>query len=597
MNRIVFLALLGGLVTASASAQFRYEPVGQLERSRGYTGSQIFARGMRFPLQQQPAYLNSQIYGVGGYMGPGGGQCDSRNYSYPWYDNFCEARTWTCPLCPTRQGHQGQDIRPATCANDRHATVATVPGRINDIGYSINLIGDDGTKFTYLHTSRQQVRAGQRVNCGDVLSYVSNLDKNGNGYTTYHLHFEIRKAIAGLGFIPVSPYTSLVDAYQRMGGGGACDGAPTPMTDMGPAPEPGCHSSTLGRVVDSGECVQVDYAGCGVARCGVYQCTSGGWSCSVSGCTTTHENASCANETPPAGSCRSYTLGREVDSGTCVQVDSATRPGEPASCADGCGWYVCDEGRWQCTTEGSCGGETIGHSSCRAPGPDDAATCRSSILGRDVESGTCVQVDGKDREGEPAACAEGCGWYRCDEGVWNCASQAECGRDQYANAACSATGQGCVSYTLGTNVSHGDCVQVDKEGCGMDSCSWYRCSDGAWTCSETSDCSGLTYENEACEASDPCTGGERTDCGSCTSAAGCAWCPGTNECMLEGTARDSCEGWRDSRSACEPCDFNDCNSCTGSGYCSWCPGVGCVNEEVEDDVARCGTMISSRDEC
>ena len=67
--------------------------------------------------------------------------------------------------------------------------------------------------------------------------------------------------------------------------------------------------------------------------------------------------------------------------------------------------------------------------------------------------------------------------------------------------------------------------------------------------------------------------------------------------MLEGTARDSCEGWRDSRSACEPCDFNDCNSCTGSGYCSWCPGVGCVNEEVEDDVARCGTMISSRDEC
>ena len=37
------------------------------------------------------------------------------NYSYPWQDNFCETRDFQAGQCPGGFGHQGQDIRPATC--------------------------------------------------------------------------------------------------------------------------------------------------------------------------------------------------------------------------------------------------------------------------------------------------------------------------------------------------------------------------------------------------------------------------------------------------------------------------------------------------
>ena len=35
--------------------------------------------------------------------------------SYPWQDNFCEARSFGVGQCPTGFGHQGQDMRPARC--------------------------------------------------------------------------------------------------------------------------------------------------------------------------------------------------------------------------------------------------------------------------------------------------------------------------------------------------------------------------------------------------------------------------------------------------------------------------------------------------
>ncbi len=40
------------------------------------------------------------------------------NYSYPWQDNFCETRDFQAGQCPGGFGHQGQDIRPATCTLD-----------------------------------------------------------------------------------------------------------------------------------------------------------------------------------------------------------------------------------------------------------------------------------------------------------------------------------------------------------------------------------------------------------------------------------------------------------------------------------------------
>jgi hypothetical protein len=93
------------------------EPPGDLEPNSG-TGrhdSTIYFPNIRFPLEQGPAYLNSQVYRPGGDHAGDGDQCDATNYSYPWRDNFCEARKWDVKFCPTGKGHQGNDIRPGTC--------------------------------------------------------------------------------------------------------------------------------------------------------------------------------------------------------------------------------------------------------------------------------------------------------------------------------------------------------------------------------------------------------------------------------------------------------------------------------------------------
>ena len=94
-----------------------------------------------------PAYANSQVYGNGGYLGPDGSQCDEVNYSYPWWDNFCETRRWNMPCCLGGKGHQGQDIRPTTCENGKHWTAAAEKGTITSIGtYTVYLRGESGIR-------------------------------------------------------------------------------------------------------------------------------------------------------------------------------------------------------------------------------------------------------------------------------------------------------------------------------------------------------------------------------------------------------------------------------------------------------------------
>src|SRR5690554_6250979 len=126
------LTLGSAMFAMSAAAEdFTYQPAGQLVAGSGsgLADTTVFVPGMRFPIEQAPAYPNSQVWGHGGMNGPGGGQCDPANYFYPWWDNYCETRTWDMPLCPGGQGHQGQDIRPATCDNKTHWTVAAEIGR------------------------------------------------------------------------------------------------------------------------------------------------------------------------------------------------------------------------------------------------------------------------------------------------------------------------------------------------------------------------------------------------------------------------------------------------------------------------------------
>lgn len=202
-----------------------HEPGGALAAGSGTgaTDATLWAPGMRFPMEAGPAYANSQVYGYGGYAAPGpGGQCDARNYAYPWRDNFCETRGWTNTMCPTGKGHQGQDIRPATCVKKQHWVVAAEAGVVTSIGpYSVFIRGDSGRIYRYLHMDRAHVvtilAEGQRVTRGQRIGKVSD-DFNGAA-TTIHLHFEIKAPVTAGGstaviFVPV--YSSLTEAYQRL---------------------------------------------------------------------------------------------------------------------------------------------------------------------------------------------------------------------------------------------------------------------------------------------------------------------------------------------------------------------------------------------
>jgi murein DD-endopeptidase MepM/ murein hydrolase activator NlpD len=202
-----------------------HEPGGSLYpgSGSGATDPTIWAPGMRFPMEAAPAYANSQVYGYGGFMAPGpGGQCDARNYSYPWRDNFCETRSWTNGMCPAGKGHQGQDIRPATCVKRVHWAVAAESGVVTSIGsYSVFIRGDSGRLYRYLHLDRAHLvtilSEGQTVTRGQRIGRVS--DDFGGSATTIHLHFEIKAPVVSgsdLGVIFVPTYSSLTDSYGRL---------------------------------------------------------------------------------------------------------------------------------------------------------------------------------------------------------------------------------------------------------------------------------------------------------------------------------------------------------------------------------------------
>lgn len=211
-----------GPVVDASGDPVSFMPPGDLTpgSGSGQTEQINYAPQMRFPLEAGQAYANSQVYGHGGYLGPGGGQCDAANYAYAWRDNFCETRSYSAPLCPSGTGHQGQDIRPATCQDAVHWAVAADDGVITSVGsYSVRLMSETGVRYTYLHLERDslQVAPGDTVSKGERLGFVSN--EFGGTPTTIHLHFEIKMALEtphGLQNVNVPPYVALVDSYQQL---------------------------------------------------------------------------------------------------------------------------------------------------------------------------------------------------------------------------------------------------------------------------------------------------------------------------------------------------------------------------------------------
>lgn len=84
-NSLVYVG--GGRITAEnrplilpdqpeVTSTFTYNPPGQLRPGSG-TGRQdntVYSPDMRFPIENKPAYANSQVYNPGGNLGPPGGQ-------------------------------------------------------------------------------------------------------------------------------------------------------------------------------------------------------------------------------------------------------------------------------------------------------------------------------------------------------------------------------------------------------------------------------------------------------------------------------------------------------------------------------------------
>ncbi len=203
---------------------FTYTPAGQLSPKRSGTGRtgdrHVYAPNIRFPIESGAAYINSQVYGIGGYLGEKGSLCDKKNYAYPWHDNYCEKRGWSMPLCSGGKGHQGVDIRTATCEKKRYYAVAVEDGIITYIGqYVIKLRGLSGRTYRYLHLDSPsiQVRRGQQVKRSQRIGLISN--NMGKTTTSIHLHFDMKQTIkvgnrSKSVFVP--PYTSLVEAYKRL---------------------------------------------------------------------------------------------------------------------------------------------------------------------------------------------------------------------------------------------------------------------------------------------------------------------------------------------------------------------------------------------
>jgi hypothetical protein len=251
------------------SHEFSYHAPGELIAHSGYRSfggrpdSTVYAQ-MRFPLQETPAYANSQQYVNKDECSRNGTRCrvndgpaspdEAVNGSYIWQDNFCEGRGFEAWQCPGGWGHQGQDIRPATCAMradrcvpGRHPTVAVRDGvlvraKVDQAAFVLVNERNEHIRFRYMHMEPGQMNAdgllfGRRVSEGEKIGAVSNYMDRAAGTST-HLHFDIQ-VFTRDGWIWVNPYTTLIASYEHLiGARGKLHGVEPSVETVTPAPSP-----------------------------------------------------------------------------------------------------------------------------------------------------------------------------------------------------------------------------------------------------------------------------------------------------------------------------------------------------------------------
>jgi hypothetical protein len=218
---------------AEVSAVFTYRPPGRLIPGTGYRqngGRTDYTSysNIRFPLAEAPAFANTQFY----QRRVAGGVA-----AFPWRDNFCEGRWFAVAQCPGGMGHQGQDIGATECnrasAGDNHCpphhddVVAVRDGMIQrapgqEAVYLVVNTPTEHIRFRYLHMRPKLLDAagvlsGRTVAAGELLGQIGNYSQHENG-TSYHVHFDIQVPTRA-GWVYVSPYMTLVAAYERLIGG------------------------------------------------------------------------------------------------------------------------------------------------------------------------------------------------------------------------------------------------------------------------------------------------------------------------------------------------------------------------------------------
>ncbi|MHC2619523.1 hypothetical protein ACVIW2_001555 [Bradyrhizobium huanghuaihaiense] len=216
---------------AVRSPDFSYRPSGDIIPNTGYRNKSghpdvmAYAQ-IRFPLEKAPAFVRSQSYA----------RRDKSEglTAYPWRDNFCESRSFEVWQCAGGYGHQGEDIRAAECPppgegrepcdRKQRAVVAVRDAVVirssKDQAATLQVNSrTEHIRFRYMHMNPEAMNAdgvlnGRLVAEGEKIGVVSNYLDHPAG-TSMHLHFDVQ-VFTRDGWIWVSPYVTLVSAYERL---------------------------------------------------------------------------------------------------------------------------------------------------------------------------------------------------------------------------------------------------------------------------------------------------------------------------------------------------------------------------------------------
>jgi hypothetical protein len=507
------------------------------------------------------------------------------------------------PLCPAGKGHQGQDIRAASCTDNKHWVVAAEAGKITSIGSYSVYVQSGGTTHRYLHMNISGVGlyVGKNVAKGEKIGRVSN--EFGGTATTVHLHYDIKQSVSGLGTVYVSPYMSLVESYKDLVGGGGQTGGPEYAAEFVSQTYP--------------------YTSVGTVTVKVGQTVTGNFVMKNTGSKTWNSNTklapiprdqpsplqadswlsatriSSASKNAKPGETATFqldfkgkTVGEKiyflgmVQDGVTWFADGPLGGGPPdnqlavkvkvvEACTPSCGAKVCGNdgcggscgscgAGLQCTSAGQCackpqcGGKQCGTDgcggSCGGCGPDETCSgagqcqcvpsCAGKVCGDDGCGGSCG--------GCPAG--QACG----DNGVCGCAPSCGlnvCGPDG-CGGSCGGCGPGFACFD-GQCICAPDCLQADGslKACGPDGCGGF-----CGFCDNGQSCNPATQQciNDGCQKQ--CAG---KVCGDDGCGGVCGACPDGHTCQ-------------DGACACYPeCTAKECGDDGCGGSCGTC-GEGSV---------------------